>query len=168
MFELRFHFPVFALRECATARDHEIELFSRSMDLSFLRPKRNWKIYETQLSFLICGHDNSRWIAYEFDDTNIDSEDIKEKIFPCEGMHRNPMAWHGQGDVFGLDANYPMWDPREFYLRIFLSRIAQASKEWDSVVKAVEDSIEAGIEVYSSHNWGKVPDSVGLTVPLET
>jgi hypothetical protein len=91
---------------------------------------------EAHISFVICGSDDDRWVAYAFDDTEFDGEDLADKISPCEGFHPDPFSSDGE-----VDANFPIWNPREYFVMILDNRIAQAFKEWEGLVRAVERSI---------------------------
>ena len=92
---------------------------------------------EAQISFIICGWANGRWVAYAFVDTDFDGKELAEETFLYEGMHEDPIASDGE-----LDANHPIWDPREYFLMIFEVRIAQILKEWECLVRTVERSIK--------------------------
>jgi hypothetical protein len=112
--------------------------------LSFLKiqtpnsqDRRKYGIYEAQISFVICGPDETRWVAYAFVDTDFGGEDMGDEPSSCDGIGWDPIATEGK-----LDANLPIWDPREYFLIIFEIRIAQVRKEWEYLVRTVERSIK--------------------------
>lgn len=94
-------------------------------------------MHEAQISFVVCGSDNRRWVGYAFVDTDSDGDDLADHNFPHEGFHADPIASDGK-----LDANLPIWDPREYFLMIFEIRMAQVLKEWEYLVLTVERSIK--------------------------
>ncbi|KAF2100657.1 hypothetical protein NA57DRAFT_74257 [Rhizodiscina lignyota] len=114
----------------------------------------HYVVYEAQFSFAICGSDNSRWIAYAFDDTDVDDEDFEDSVKPIQGFLSDPIAWNEFSDIF--DANFPIWNPREYFLTILNSRTAQALKEWEELIGTVQDIIKQEIQAkrYSSHLSG--------------
>jgi hypothetical protein len=93
---------------------------------------------ETHFSFVICGSHEKSWAGWAFDNTEFDGEDLLDRISPCPGFHADPIAGDGQ-----TDAEFPIWDPREYFLMIIESRIAQAQEEWEGLVIPVERSIRA-------------------------
>jgi hypothetical protein len=109
-------------------------------DLSFLdvqplnsQAHRNYRMYEAQISLHICGTDDRRWIAYAFVDTFFLENDLEDDF------RNDPIA------LYQLDARSPMWDPREYFLRIFDIRIAQVSNEWENVVRMVERAVKRSV-----------------------
>jgi hypothetical protein len=93
-------------------------------------------MYEAQFSLVICGSNEERWTAYAFDDTEFDGEELYDKIFPCEGVHADPVALDDD-----IDAERPIWNPREYFLKVVEARMAQATVEWEVLVRSVERSI---------------------------
>jgi hypothetical protein len=121
--------------------DSEVTLVSprRWTDLSFLdihppeaQVEGNCGLRETQISFVISGSDNSRWTAYAFVDTDFDDdlEDESDGAFSTDLLASN-----------ALDANLPIWDPREYFLRVFSIRITEVRRQWDSLIRKVGRSM---------------------------
>jgi len=97
----------------------------------------NYGIYKAQISFVICGSDHRRWVAYAFVDTDFDSKELgDEEDFPYEGVQEDPIASDSK-----VDANRPIWSPREYFLMIVKIRVDQVRKEWEFLVRTVERSI---------------------------
>lgn len=88
---------------------------------------------EAHNSLVIWGTDNHRWAAYAFADTDFDDEALVDKIFPDEGFQLDPIS--------ETEAKFPIWDPREYFLKVFELRIAQVLEEWEGLVRPVERSI---------------------------
>jgi hypothetical protein len=111
-------------------------------DLTFLniqpprsQDQKQYGIHEAQISFVICGSDNRRWVGYGFVDTEFDRENLADHDLSYVGKHEDPIA-------FGeLDANLPIWDPREYFLMVLQIRMAQVLKEWECLIRTVERSI---------------------------
>jgi hypothetical protein len=100
--------------------------------------QRKYGMLEAHFSFVICGSDEARWVGWAFDNTEFDGEDLLDRISPCPGFHADPIASDGE-----TDAELPIWNPREYFLMIIESRIAQAQEEWEGLVIPVERSIRA-------------------------
>jgi len=139
MFQFEFHLPFFAFRTSPPSDDNSL---SEWTDLAFLEmqvPKsldqRKHGMLEVHFSFVICGCDETRWVAWAFDDTQFDGEDLIDRILPCEGVHQDPIANDN------TDAECPIWDPREYFLKIIEARITRAAREWEATVRPVERSI---------------------------
>lgn len=130
------------------------ESLAKWTDVAFLNIGRagsdhegSFGIHETQFSFVICGLDNTRWVAYAFDDSEVDDESgdgLEDNVSSLGGLQEDPTAYN---DDEVLDADLPLWDPREYFLRIFKSRTAQVLKEWEDLVLRVERSIKRDIDV---------------------
>jgi hypothetical protein len=110
-------------------------------------------MHEAQISFVLCGSDHQRWVAYAFVDTDFEEDDVPDEIVPDEQIREvsvplddelgvakvpiwDPIALDG-----GLDANLPIWDPRLYFLVILEIRMAQVLREWEFLVRTVERSI---------------------------
>ena len=156
---MEFHVPYFALRTSLPPKDPIRKPVNSNptrkwTDLSFLeiqspesQDKKVYGIHEAQISFVICGSDDGRWVGYAFVDTNFDSEGLGDQVFPYEGVHEDLIASDGE-----LDANLPIWNPREYFLMICEIRIAQVLKEWEFLVRTVERSIKQYVcFVFSFH-----------------
>jgi hypothetical protein len=139
MFQLEFHLQFFAFRTSPPSNDNPL---SEWTDLAFLEmqdPKpldqRRHGMLEAQFSFVICGCDETRWVAWAFDDTQFDGEDLSDRISPCKDVHQDPIA---DDDT---DPELPIWSPREYFLNVVERRIARAAMEWEETVRPVERSI---------------------------
>ena len=156
MFQLVFHIPFYVWRESETAReDHRLnynaERFRQSQDVSFL----NWEssvsnfLYEAQISCLISGTDDWRWVAYCFVDTYFDADEGKETV---EAYHEiseaGEVIFAADPLTFGTsDANMSMQTPREHFLLVFRIRMFQVKREWEQVVAKIQQSIREYVQV---------------------
>jgi len=124
-----------------------------SQDVSFL----NWKscgsssfLYEAQISCVVAGSDEWRWVAYCFVDTYFDVEEAKETVVSYhedslsdEGMRVDPFT-HGV-----TNADKPIQNPGEYFLMVLRIRIDQVKREWQQVVEKVYQSFREYEQVYS-------------------
>jgi hypothetical protein len=80
----------------------------------------------------ICGVANCRWTGYAFvdGDDEMDNED-----FDYTTMVQDQFA--ANGDV---NANYPIWDPREYFLLIVLVRVERVIRTWSWLIQKIETS----------------------------
>jgi hypothetical protein len=159
MFQLAFHLPYFAWRSsqkpCEDHRQYANgDPLRHSRDVTFL----NWKtcgpsgfLYEAQISCVVAGSDQWRWVAYCFVDTYFDAVDEgKETVLSYhkdslgdEGMNADPFT-------YGVaDADKPIRNPREYFLMVFRIRIKQITREWQQVVEKVSQSIREYEQVCS-------------------
>lgn len=159
MFQLAFHLPYYVWRSAQKAsEDHRQDAnatpLRQSRDISFL----NWKssgtssfLYEAQISCVVAGSDEWRWVAYCFVDTYFDAtSEARETVQSYyddsqgdEGMLADPFT-------FGVkDANDPIQNPREYFLEVLRIRLNQVKCEWEQVVAKVQESIREYVPVGS-------------------
>jgi hypothetical protein len=171
-FHLEFHIPYFALRR--SRLDHTfLQRKRRShkgwMNVAFLNTRDIstekegiWGIHQAQISVTLCGTDNSRWIAYCFEDRHFD-EDAALGEDEHTTVHQSDQIANGE---FGAEDT--IWDPREYFLRVLLIRMRQVYKEWGELTRAIESGIK-------EHSWGRfffssnrdgIPSNMGPSVAL--
>lgn len=152
MFQLEFHlnYFTFGTAPAANEADHRAAASNpKWTDLSFLEietPKapegRNHGIFEAHFTLVICGSHEGQWNAYAFDDNEFEGEDLCEKLSACEGFHPDPIASCLPSSDNDTDANLPIWNPREYFLKVVANRTAAASEAWDSLIRATARSIK--------------------------
>jgi len=126
---------------------------------------------EEQFSFVICGVHEGRWAGYAFDDTKSDEEDLEDKIYGG-GLHVDPIASCRVDDV--VDAECPIWDPREYFLNVVTRRVLSAVDSWEALLRAMERRIDHYVSlespcIISTSNIGIVGDESDrgkVTLPL--
>jgi hypothetical protein len=136
-------------------RDANASRLRQSQDVSFL----NWKsssssnfLYEAQISCLVAGTDEFRWVAYCFVDTYFDAaSEAKETV---ESYHEDGLGdggMHVDPFTFGVkDAERGIETAREYFLSVFQIRINQVKREWEQVVAKVRESVREYVQVSSS------------------
>jgi hypothetical protein len=129
-----------------------------SRDVSFL----NWKtcgspgfLYEAQISCVVAGSDEWRWVAYCFVDTYFDAveevdaveeadavEEVRETVLSYHEDSLVPEGMRADPFTYGVtNADNPIQNPREYFLMVFRIRIDQVKREWQRVVEKVYQSI---------------------------
>lgn len=97
------------------------------------------QMQEANISVAVCGIDNWRWVAYAFVDRDDDDSAIIDINEDCGGFLQDPI---GDSDSHRMDASNPIWDPREYFLKIFELRAEHILKEWHWLVRNVEQSLK--------------------------
>ncbi|PMD64753.1 uncharacterized protein K444DRAFT_659975 [Hyaloscypha bicolor E] len=158
MFQLAFHIPFYVWRVSERAwEDHRLDSNANRLrqcrDVSFL----DWKssgpsnfLYEAQMSCLVAGEDESRWVAYGFFDTYFDA--VGEAKETVEAYHDDAIMEGGMNAdplTFGvIGAEKTVRTPREYFLSCFRIRIAQVKREWVQVVAKIRQSIRDYEQTY--------------------
>jgi len=99
-------------------------------------------LHEAQISCVVTGSDNYRWVAYFFNDIFFEDDENRESVealeqerqqeegLPC--LDRDPLP---ANDCLAAP---PIRDPRQYFLRVFKSRMDRATHEWREVVSRLE------------------------------
>lgn len=158
-FVLEFHLPFLALREESALDMNQDRLNGNQtgrhgFDVSFLTlqcaepgshegPCKH-HIQESQISVVICGWDHHNWVAWGIFNT---LSDPTEEFDPDQEhvMKEDYFAADGDDGVL-IDADRPLWDPREYWLHIIEIRVRLVLKEWKWLVR----NLEAGVTVWVS------------------
>ena len=94
-------------------------------------------MFEAHFSFVICGWHERRWAAYAFDDTQFGGDDLYEKMsYNYDSFQPDPFAPNTE-----INADTPIWNPRQYFLAIVEARMAQAVVSWETLLRAVERRI---------------------------
>lgn len=98
-------------------------------------------LYEAQISVAVTGIDHWVWTAYGFVDTYFESKDTVEGYHhqlggPNSPARPDPLA-AGQ-----LDADKPIWTPREYFFKVIEIRMNRVLKEWNGVFLWVEKEVK--------------------------
>jgi hypothetical protein len=164
MFHLELHLPYFALRQSTRPTSSHLGNKRQCIDLSFLTTRSNgrpsqlrYKIFDAQISFVISGWEDSRWVAWSFIDNYFSEEELLDiDGYPYKGFVEDPIA-KGQ-----LDQNKPLVNPREYFLMILKVRSEQVLQEWEWVVQTVKRNVKRYVRMFSFH-----PFALTLTVTVE-
>ncbi|PMD29322.1 hypothetical protein L207DRAFT_593560 [Hyaloscypha variabilis F] len=151
IFQLEFHLGYFQFHSTPPNEVNQGEAATCPLgwtDLSFLEEmdtlkaaaENRYGMSEVQFSFVICGIHDRRWSAYAFDNTeSADGDDLQDKIF-CGGGHWDPI-----GSCLSVDdvqAELPIWNPREYFLNVVARRLGLAADSWETLLRAIERRIK--------------------------
>lgn len=152
---MEIHISYFSLRTRPTQEklipDPVKKCFDRQWtDLSFLNiPSTKTDsnvacgIYESHMTFTLCGYDENNWVGYSFVDADVDEEELEDLVFPYEGFHIDPIT-NGV-----LQEIVPITDPREYFLGTYHKRIDQVFQEWEPIVRKFERCITIYVSTLS-------------------
>jgi hypothetical protein len=142
-FQLDLHLPFFILSKSGPPEDANLKPWRNWTDLSFLKlekfdsepqkPMEVWGIQEAQFSLVVSGSDNFRWVGYGFVDAEIDGILAKS----CD----NDLP-HDQIAAGDLQASFPYWDPRDYWIMVFEIRSGYVRNQWDYVIHMLELGIK--------------------------
>lgn len=148
-FQLVLHLPLFKLeRSTPPPKESRGEGHTKPRrawtDLSFLKldacdshgevqdPKEVWGLQEAQISCVVAGTDNWRWIGYGFVDTEIDGVLADS----------DPEEWKfDQIAAQQLEVTTPIWCPRKYWIKVFEFRIGYVRKQWLHLIGILEGSV---------------------------
>jgi hypothetical protein len=88
-------------------------------------------MYQAQSSFTVCGPDNTRWIAYNLEDTGFNPD---REIGNDE---RDNYGWRDQISKGKFDVNVPLTDAQDYYLAISLIKAKHAPNEIQRVIERI-------------------------------
>jgi hypothetical protein len=169
-FELDLHLPFFLLRKSMQPEEFVGKVNTKPQrgwtDLSFLKidtsdcqdqePKEAWGIHEAQISCVVTGSDDRRWVGYSFVDTEIDGflTDLSK-----DDLSFDPIA------ALELEASIPIWRPRDYWLKVFEIRIEQVRKEWEYLIHKVEFSVKQYVCDQTQNTLNDTCDNAGSLTP---
>lgn len=90
-------------------------------------------IYEAQLSLILFGVDDFFWTAYFCGDTYFTGKPTTETYLE----NRVDAPSGGQRTV-----DWPIWDPRYYFLYVLSIRISQITREWTVLVQTLENYLD--------------------------
>jgi hypothetical protein len=143
MFRLAFHLPYYFLKVSKEARTDPRKYANgdplrQVHNISFLdwkKSKTSTFLYEAQVSCVVAGPDEWRWIAYCFIDTYFQEPKERETVSSyCDSsqsqdVKQDPFT---RGETL---ADGKLQNPREFFLMVLKYRLEQVANEWRKVVE---------------------------------
>ncbi|KAF2112430.1 hypothetical protein BDV96DRAFT_602337 [Lophiotrema nucula] len=148
-YRLEFHIPIFALRTTIPKEGARNGIRTKPKriwrDVSFLYGANDgndrvqkYGIHEAHISTVICGSSERRWTAYCFEDTDFNDE------VTWEDDDRSFQTFRQDRIVnFPQDANLPIWNVREYFLKALQGRLGQVFKEWIHLIRSLEEWIQS-------------------------
>jgi hypothetical protein len=148
-FQLDLHLSFFILSKSTPPEKSEDKFSVKPRrnwtDLSFLkldkfefRPQESmevWGIQEAQISCVVAGSDHWRWVGYGFVDSEVDG-------ILAESSDSDLLQ--DQIAVGEIETNFPIWTPRDYWIRVFELRIGYVRNQWDHLIY----KLELGINQY--------------------
>jgi len=137
---MELHFPYYELKEVSstssTPRERQIDVAFLNSDSICPQHSSKYGIYAARFSLLISGRDHVRWTAHAFFD-HANAEELYED--DCE-HEEDPIASPLEADQNSVivSANRPIYNPREYYLRVLETRSATIVVQWRAVVSWLE------------------------------
>jgi hypothetical protein len=154
-FQLEFHIPFFALRKAPQTDDSSLSGREKRLrsweEISLLTPnasgsegQENYRLHKAQISCVIHGCDEWNWTAWAFedtyhkleesDDTDTDVEADGDEVVTDDEANGDEVVIVDDPIAHGLDANTPIWRPREYFMKTLEIRIHKVREEWDKLV----------------------------------
>ncbi|KAE9371903.1 hypothetical protein N431DRAFT_341225 [Stipitochalara longipes BDJ] len=146
-FQLHLHIPFFILSKCsppkASTSTIETKPSRRWTDLSFLRldglksqaqdSTEVWGMQEAQISCVIIGTDDWRWVGYGFVDSEVDGllDECDEEELQFDQIADRELYTHS-----------PVQQPRNYWIRVFQIRIASIGKQWEHNLYRLQRAID--------------------------
>lgn len=93
------------------------------------------QVHEAQISFLVAGIDEWYWTAYCCVDKYFGSEETIQSYL--DKQLDAPIGGYGRLTEF------PVWNPREYFLIVLSRRIRQVTREWSSLVVTLEERLQS-------------------------
>jgi hypothetical protein len=137
-FQLELHLPLFLLRMSQPPKPG-IKVNSKPprqwTDLSFLKldipksqpqlPGEVWGLHEAEISYVVTGSDDKRWIGYAFVDTELDGQltDLSDVDLSFDRT--------AAGEI---ETQNPLWRPRDHWVKVLDIRIKQVRQEWEYLI----------------------------------
>lgn len=137
-FAMEFHLPYFALRKNASPIS-DLRGLRRSADfLRTLKIANGYEqIHEAQISVLVAGIDEWYWTVHCCVNNYFGSKEMIQ--YYVEKKLDGPI---GEG---GRSKDFPVWNPREYFLMALSRRIRQVTWEWSSVVLTLEECFKSHV-----------------------
>jgi len=134
----------------------DVSFLNRSV--SDVKGQETYGIYRAHISLVISGPSDWRWVAYCFDSHGFDDEDSDAEDSEDDESEDGDSEDNGLQDgdcpfledpMAQVDANQPIYDPREYFLLVFQSRITRIVEEWKFLVRWTERHISAYVCSFS-------------------
>jgi hypothetical protein len=123
-------------------------------------------IQEANVSVVVCGWSDTQWTGCAFVNTGIEveeeEEEKEEEEYADDSETEEETENQFQQDFlaaensfhYAVDANTPEWDARKYWLKVLSIRCQLVWKEWQYLVRTVEDAIETWVSIALSSRLG--------------
>ena len=160
VFQLEFHLPYYAWRRSHPAKSCpavDVRRLRQSKSLSFLTARESeessvWRteyLYEAQITCVVSGTDNWKWLAYCLVDTYFETAATRESVESyhldaIDGMRSDPLT------LSRNDAAKPITAPRDYFMRVLEVRANQVREEWVNVLESLGSRINEYVRLFGS------------------
>lgn len=101
------------------------------------RPE-SYRLHRVQISFVIHGFDEWNWTAWAFEDTDHELHE-SDDLAADAGVGDDEAVLIEDPIASGLlNANDPIWKPREYFTKVLEIRIKKVREEWDALVHMLQ------------------------------
>lgn len=100
-----------------------------------------YRVYEAQISVVVTGFDHYVWAAYGLVDTYFDLEETVEGYHQLIGAGGSTKGRPDPLAAGRINADEPIWTPREYFFKILELRMDQVHREWNFTARKVERNI---------------------------
>jgi hypothetical protein len=145
---MEFHIPYYVLRRGMPSQDGRMLQGKRLRRSEILPLAENehsdqHSYHEAQSSFLVTGVDDFFWTSYCFVDTYYGSERMKSTYLSAlDGVGIDPASCR--------TLVFPYWNPREYLLAVFATRMRQATMEWRNLIRNFDRRMKYYVSCVSS------------------
>jgi hypothetical protein len=155
---MEYHLPYFAIRKPplpdASHQNTHGKPWRKSKDILLIGEQSSdsgnpevYRIYEAQVSCVVYGYDEWQWTACAFIDTQHDSGELYDSQSNDDGINEET---NEDPITTGLDADKPIWRPRQYFAKSFEINIEEVSQEWHQLVHKMDVDIIAYVR-YTNH-----------------
>lgn len=104
-------------------------------------------VREANVSVVVCGWDQQKWVCWAFSNTHSDPTTRDEEEPDEDDMQEDFIATDGNGpdDGIVIDATNPLWDARVYWLRTVDLRMRIIYKEWKWLVMNTEAAVKVWV-----------------------
>jgi len=133
---MEFQLPYLALRTGRAVSDSRLLRQRHEMLKHDDSSREDMFYYEAQVAFLLTGYDEWHWSAYCCVDT----------FFGSELTVTDYYTRHDDGPSGGtMELDGQIWNPRQYFLRVFSARLAQTTREWRNITSELEDRLNSHV-----------------------
>lgn len=110
-------------------------------------------IREANVSVAVCGWDRHKWTCWAFSNTHSDPTTREEEEPEEDDMQEDFIATDGNGPEDGtvIDAAQPLWDSRDYWLRVVDLRMRIIHEEWKWLVMNTEAKVKSWVSQHELH-----------------
>ncbi|KAG4422038.1 hypothetical protein IFR04_004779 [Cadophora malorum] len=155
-FHLEFHIPYYVMRDNKPSRRDtrkttngdplrrcwelpSVPFMSPSAGTKSTLADANYNIYEAMISIGVTGSGYHIWAAYAFVDGYFGSRDSVDSYHQMKGRIRGRAEPLAAGLI---NADEPLWDPREYFLKVLEIRTKLVSMEWSQILNKMGRDLE--------------------------